>query len=319
MRNLTVAQAIENRKANARGRKYPAHDDERIEDGIVLPVLRPSFAIRPDDRIFTVGSCFARNIEQRLEGYDVPTRRFDLPKGEVAGRAVSVLNEYNAGTMAQRITYAAQGRTFDDRAVIAEGDGYGDLLLAGGKPVAFERLMERRAQVDELYALLPRSQVLIVTLGLVEAWYDLESELYINRAPGPAAFRDPEQSKRYELRILDVDDVVSLLQPALEAALGAGLGKIVLTVSPVPLQTTFDDRDVLVANGYSKAVLRAAADKLAERIDALDYFPSYEMVTVTANNPYDDDNVHVRNDVVARVIRHMLEHYLDTGEIASAA
>ena len=51
--------------------------------------------------------------------------------------------------------------------------------------------------------------------------------------------------------------------------------KIVLTVYPVPFSDTFSGQDVIVANTYSKSVLRCVAQDLTELYDHVDYFPSY--------------------------------------------
>ena len=50
-------------------------------------------------------------------------------------------------------------------------------------------------------------------------------------------------------------------------------------VSPVPLTATATGRHALVATTHSKSVLRAAAGQLADELDHVDYFPSYEIVT----------------------------------------
>lgn len=49
-------------------RKYPNQDDARIKDGLVFPGLQPSFTLRRGSKVFTIGSCFARNIEEALDG-----------------------------------------------------------------------------------------------------------------------------------------------------------------------------------------------------------------------------------------------------------
>jgi hypothetical protein len=47
------------------------------------------------------------------------------------------------------------------------------------------------------------------------------------------------------------------------------------TVSPVPLYLTFSGEDIIVANTYSKSVLRAACDAVENSREHVDYFPSY--------------------------------------------
>lgn len=171
-------------------------------------------------------------------------------------------------------------------------------------------MLERRKRIEAVYRGLPGADLMIITLGLTETWFDTETGQYLNRAPGPeymrAATRGPS---RFELRILNVQDCFDLLAPAFDAAFSAGLKNVMLTVSPVPLQRSFSTHDAVIANTTSKSTLRVTADLLCQEFPQMDYFPSYEMVTTLLGNPFGDDNVHVRNDVVERVTRYMVEAY----------
>lgn len=305
---VALSDAMAVRRKNNAGSRYPGSDAARFNDGMLFPNLTPTFRIG-DGRIFTVGSCFARNIEAMLIGRDVPTARFSLPEGEIAANVGNrILNEYNPGTMAQRIGNAATGGSFGSGALLETKGKYADLLLSGGVDLPLDRILERRGEIDTLYRNLVTSEVLIVTLGLVEAWYDRESQLYINRMPQGAA-RRPEVADRFELRVLDANTAYNLMAGALQKALGAGLKQVLLTVSPVPLQTTFTAQDVVMANSYSKATLRTVAARLEADFSEIDYFPSYEMVTSFAGNPFIEDNVHVRPEIVKRVTGYMMHNY----------
>lgn len=308
---VSMDQAMKNRRANAAGSRYPGIDAERYADGLIYPALNPTFMIDGSSKIFTIGSCFARNIEAQLKGRNVPTSHFNLPEGEILHNLGNrILNEYNPGTMAQRIRYAAEKKSFGEMALTEEKpDLFGDLLLSGGVPLPKARVLERRGEIDALYQHLVSSDVLIVTLGLVEAWYDKVNKLYLNRMPGPAVVRDKVLSQQYELHVIDPDTAFTLMADALDTAFSAGLKNVLLTVSPVPLQTTFTHQDVVIANSYSKSVLRTVAARLDAAFPQLDYFPSYEMVISYSNNPFIEDNVHVKPDVVARVTGHMMSKY----------
>jgi hypothetical protein len=86
---------------------------------------------------------------------------------------------------------------------------------------------------------------------------------------------------------------------------------VILTVSPVPLAATFTGRDVLVANMYSKSVLRAVAEEIRARFDFVDYFPSYESVMLSPRaTTWEEDGVHVADAAVAVNVRRMVEAYL---------
>jgi GSCFA family len=98
-----------------------------------------------------------------------------------------------------------------------------------------------------------------------------------------------------------------MMQSAFEAVTRGGT-KIILTVSPVPLQATFTASDCIVANEVSKSALRVAAEQLAKH-PSVDYFPSYEIVRSGGLPSYYRDFVHVKGPVVDRVTRYMLEAY----------
>ncbi len=85
--------------------------------------------------------------------------------------------------------------------------------------------------------------------------------------------------------------------------------KVILTVSPVPIQTTFSDVDCVVANEFSKAVLRVCAERLSRQMKNVDYFPSYEMARVAGLTAYCEDNVHVLDSVVSTITRNMIDVY----------
>ncbi len=71
----------------------------------------------------------------------------------------------------------------------------------------------------------------------------------------------------------DLSSVVSLIKKHNPTA------KILLTVSPVGLVATAEQRNVVISSSLSKARLRVAADEIVNSHDDVDYFPSYEIIT----------------------------------------
>jgi hypothetical protein len=302
-RLLTAGEAVDNATSERRRSRYPHGRDARVGRRGVTPAIEPKFQFEPGATIFTIGSCFARNIEDHLAGYDVPTLRFSVPPAEWPSRPNCVLNEYNAGTIAQRIERAFSGAEAAPETVLQVEGGFRDLLLPTHIPVTWERAFERRAEIDALYAELPEADVVVVTLGLVEAWIDTTTGTYITTAPPRP--RSPEG--RFELQVMDVDTASPLLEQAIGLMTSRGIN-VIVTVSPVPLYTTFSGEDAIVANTFSKAVLRVCASRLA-RDPHVDYFPAYEMVLWEGRKAYEDDNIHVRDEAVERVTRALLAAY----------
>lgn len=295
-----------------KARRYPGRDDARYDDHLLFPAVTPSFALTRDSTVFTIGSCFARNVEEALvaRGLSVPTARFAAPEAEAPGRPNRILNQYNPGTMVQCVRSAAGAGSGQAGLYPAAGGQVTDCLLAtGSRPVSEPRAMERRAQIDRLYAEgLAQADCVVITLGLVEAWYDRTHDIYLNEAPPPATLRKPGTG--LEFRRMGVPECHARIAELIDALRADRPRNIVLTVSPVPLQVTFAGGDATTANAYSKSVLRVVADMIVSDYPDTDYFPSYEMVTTAGFRAYGEDNVHVRPVVVDRVVSHMLSHYL---------
>lgn len=292
---------------------HPGQSDPRFRDGGLFPHLYPKFQLTREDRIFTMGSCFARHIEDALHQhrFQLPVRAFTLPDGEMPYPAPHLLNEYNAGTISQRLGVLTGTFRFADESGIEDtSDGAIDLFLhVASRPVSRERLMSRRGEIDALYAQLPDCDCLVLTLGLVEAWYDLAFGCYLNRAP---SFRTTRREPgRFQFRRFDVADVVDQLRPAIHSLLDGRLSKVLLTVSPVPMEVSFMPGDIVVNNAYSKSTLRAACEILSRNEPCIDYYPSYEIVTsFGAEQGFSEDGVHPKMEVVERVISHLAQHYL---------
>jgi hypothetical protein len=95
--------------------------------------------------------------------------------------------------------------------------------------------------------------------------------------------------------------------------------KMILTVSPVPLIATYEDRHVLVSTTLSKSVLRTAADELARKIPLVDYFPSYEIITgnYTYGKYFESDLRSINPDGVQHVMRLFFSHYVERSTLSS--
>lgn len=168
-------------------------------------------------------------------------------------------------------------------------------------------LAQRRAIID-VHKRAAQADVIILTLGLVEAWFDKQTLSYLNIPPWGQFGSD-----RFELRVTDYTENRKSLQQLIEllrAACKPDL-KVILTVSPVPLKETFSGQDIVVANAYSKSVLRAVAQDIALENPNTDYFPSYEMVTLAAPDAaWRVDRRHVRRDFVRLIVSSFLSSYV---------
>lgn len=296
-------------------------DSDDYRDGGVFPPFTPKFQIQKGETIFTIGSCFARNIEAVLTsyGFAVPVADYTCLPGELPYAGPHLLNEYNAGTIMQRIEAACGVFHYDDTMGIEEvPGGFIDLFLhIHAAPTTKERLIARRGEIDDLYRKLVAADVVIITMGLVECWFDRLHGCYLNRAPSKKLVQ--REPGRFEFHYMDLDDVYRRMTRALQALESRGQKRVVLTVSPVPIEATFMPQGAVISNGYAKAVLRACAGMITSASPSVDYYPSYEIVTSFGSAAFKDDNVHVREAVVAQVTHYMVQNYAAWAEGAGDA
>jgi GSCFA family len=277
---------------------------QRFTADLMSIVAVPKFELSVGDRFFCIGSCFVRNIELELIYRDIPvlSKRIICPREEFGHRPTGMVTKYTTASMLNELQWILQPPPAE-KVLIATRGGWVDFQLHTVIPVPIKRAIERRRYLTEDYfARLRQTDVLIITLGYVETWLDVSTGLYLNMAPSPVEVR------RYPGRfLLERTDVATNLKHLVQireivTALSPGC-RIVITVSPVPMNATFSGEDVVVANMYSKATLRSAAQAFAEAFSDVEYFPSYELVMLSRREAaFKDDWIHVRDECVERVV-----------------
>ncbi|HMN70581.1 MAG TPA: GSCFA domain-containing protein [Rhodoblastus sp.] len=304
-----------------------ADDPDNRFAPLAAPHYSSSFTLEPGQKIITIGSCFARNIEQELaaRGFDIPMQSFVVDKREWARDPGEILNNYVPGAVAPQIRWAFGLETYDlaTHAIeVAPGRYIDPYLAPASRPIPAQEILARRASLDALYRQLATSHAVIITLGYVEAWFDHASGYYVNSPPPLAVLKSAPE--RFELHVLDYDRVRASLVELFDLLddVCPPDYRVILTVSPAPLHLTFTDDDIAVANTYSKSLLRAAAGEICARRGNIDYFPSYESVVLSPRDvAYGADQIHVTPAIVRFNIDRMLQRYLavDDGGGAKAA
>lgn len=314
---LEGAAALENLQKNVRRSSWPDGRKPQTRLGGVAE-LSPSssFTFEPGAKIITIGSCFAREIEKHLDsiGFELPMLKINVPPEErVTQTPNDVLNKYSVHSMENEIRWAFEGLPHpEDKLFLEAGPGlWVDPHLGYNlPPTTFDRVSARRADVMAAMRELATSDVVIITLGLAESWFDLEADLYLNGIPPVEARR--RYPNRFALDVLSYGEILASLERihSLVRKYGAAHTKILITTSPVPFKATFTGDDALMANCYSKSVQRAACEEFVRSHDMTDYFPSYEIVTLTdRSRAYTRDNIHVERDVVGFIMDTVLYSY----------
>jgi tetratricopeptide (TPR) repeat protein len=298
-------------------------------EGEVYPEVQPSFRLRAGDVVFTIGSCFARNIEANLAalGCRVPMLDLTLPPEEFDGQANAAMNKFHPPAFRQAMEWTARIHDRDGKVAWTDceplafdlgGGRWLDLDMAIMAPVTQARFVERRQGIYDIFRQAFTADCLMMTPGVIEAWLDLKTGLYLFGAPwGRELLATPD---RWRFEVLSFQRCLEDLLAAIDVVRARNPEvKVLVTTSPVPLGRTFSGRDIGVANSHSKAVLRAVCDAVLLEREGIDYFPSYEMATLSDPDiVWKSDRLHVAQGFVAKIVGHMLDHYIEGVEAAAA-
>ncbi|MDG3042059.1 GSCFA domain-containing protein [Roseicyclus marinus] len=299
-----------------------------------LPDLyRPRFALTPETRVFTAGSCFAQHVGGALKraGLSVidtePALRGMPPEtAKRFGYGVYAARFGNIYTVRQfRQLIEEMLGLFSPALPIWERDGrFWDALRPGIEPeglTSAEQVVEMRTQhLIALARAVQEAEVMVFTLGLTEAWEHRETGTVYPTAPGTiAGDYDPDLFVFRNHGVAEILEDFTALERML-TEINPGL-QWILTVSPVPLAATASGDHVLAATMRSKSVLRVVCDLLYESSAAIDYFPSYELVMSPAHpaGAFASDLRSVRPEVVDGIMELFLKaHGLTAEPIPSA-
>lgn len=307
--------AVEIMKKNVNS-TWPARGSEqnRVEP-FALPGFEPSFSIEPGEKIFTIGSCFARNVENALidRGFEIPSRDALRADPEFAAIGPNILNNYGVPSIYNEVMWGLGLKEFvqEENFFPMGEDKYVDIHLNQSlRPASLRTVATRRAAIRQAYSRIRECKVVVITLGLTECWYDTRTGMYVNTPPRRKLIRDfPD---RFELHVLKLSETMEFLTKTIEAIRTHGRPdvRVIVTVSPVPLTATHRSVDVMVANMYSKSVLRVAAEEVVAAYDFVDYFPSFESVLISQRDRvWEDDLVHIKKPVIDLNVSRMIARY----------
>jgi hypothetical protein len=327
-KGISYKQAVVSRKANP-NKNYctygtdgkPANDEhsarDRLASGKNVEVYStPKFKINKGEKVYTIGSCFARNVEVLLKqhGFNLPVFSEEIDQDIYQSKPHfphTALNKYNPHSMALEILRALGEFEPKDEGLLSFGENkWFDPQMSFTKLTNEKLVRETRNKLNNIINQIITSDVLVLTLGLTETWFDSETGIVFNNSISAVAPYLRNSLKLFNSR---PQEIYELLYYALSQLKKVNNNlKVVITVSPVPLTQTFLSHDVISANTYSKSSLRVAAQMLYEDLDFVDYYPSYEMVI---NSPrslsWQEDRIHVTSNVVNPVIKEFVERYCD--------
>ncbi|MFC3440788.1 GSCFA domain-containing protein [Sphingobium rhizovicinum] len=271
--------------------------------------------ISASDSIFTVGSCFAREVERSLnrKGFNALSLKGvgTIPASVDTG----YVNRYNTYSILNELRWAL-GTPFPEEGFFQLPNGrYIDLhshpVIPSG-PI--DQIRAYREGTIAYFRNMLSANVVTITLGLIEGWYDKKQENFINFAPifgrSDEGSRNLLNDDRFEFRVISYEENMRNVEQIYELLTQANpKANIIVTVSPVTLSATFTPRDVVVANCLSKSMLRTVAESwVARHPEKLQYFPSYEMATLSDRSVvYKEDGMHIQREFVDQIMSYFSE------------
>lgn len=288
----------------------------------VDPVTALPFRIARTDAVATAGSCFAQHLARHLSAAGFrPLVTERHPGGEAPDEGYGVFparfgNIYTTLQLRQLLDRAYGLMRPRARAWALPGGGFADpcrpRIQSGGfqSPEVLEQ--DRRRHLAAVRRMFETCDVFIFTLGLTEGWVSAEDGLAVPLHPGVLGVETPPGEWRFANA--GFAETLAALEEFLRGLRDVNPKvRVMLTVSPVALAATHEDRHVLVSTVASKSILRAVAEEACRRDPSIAYFPSYEIVTgpQARGRFFAEDLREVTPEGVAHVMEIFARHGLD--------
>ena len=229
-----------------------------------LDPSRPAdFMISLEDRVASAGSCFAQEVARvlRRAGCNFLATE-DVPPGGDETHANFSAQFGNVYTTRQLVQlFARASGTFSPALEAWQGpdgrwvDPFRPRMVPGGFDTAGDVVAARDRHLAAVARMFEELDVFIFTFGLTEGWRHCRDGAALPLAPGVAGGEwDPGEFAFVNARVSDmVEDMLRVVDQL--AAVNPG-ARVVLTVSPVPIVATLEDRHVLTSSTYTKSALR---------------------------------------------------------------
>ncbi|MHA7066685.1 GSCFA domain-containing protein [Azospirillum argentinense] len=289
------------------------------------PVVSTPFRIASTDAVATAGSCFAQHIARFLSrqgfNYMITETTPQNQDAEAEGFAMFTARYGNIYTVRQllQLFTRAYGLVIPNENTWKVNDcswvdPFRPRIRKTGWPSVAELEKDRKIHLSCVREMFESCDVFIFTLGLTECWTGAVDGMAYPLAPGAIYDCDDTKYKFTNMRtgemvvdLIEFIDKLRIVNPGV---------RIILTVSPVPLIATAEDRHVLVSNTYSKAALRVVAEEVSSMRPNVAYFPSYEIIAgqQAESRYYADDLRSVTDEGIAHVMSIFSRHYLSNAE-----
>jgi mannose/fructose/N-acetylgalactosamine-specific phosphotransferase system component IIB len=219
-----------------------------------IPIKPANISISHQDKMLSVGSCFADTMGLRLQTY-----KFDILTNPFG-------NIFNPISIFQLLSHK---NSVDDSNFVQQHDiWYNFQLHSEISDPCKQKLIAKINQIEENVAnYLTKSSYLILTLGT--AWvYQIKT----NQIIVANCHKVPAQN--FEKRLIQLTEIEAAFEVFYQylKAINPNL-QIIFTVSPVR-----HIKDTIELNSVSKSILRLFCHQMAEKHQNIHYFPAFELM-----------------------------------------
>lgn len=286
--------------------------------------------VKPESKIFCIGSCFAVELRKALrrreyqvhpEEESVEIEKYNEPP--FLGRGNKLLH-YSTYAIRQEFekAFGLWEQSPDDywhvcRTPKKQNTPY-EVYQDPYRRRVFSKTKEGVQKVTRDFdAIIKKgileSDIYIITLGLTEAWRKKDNGLYACTMAGYGGGGGIEETEfrvtTYEENYANVRAIIEMIRARFPER------KIIFSVSPVALGATYTGNDIFVANMESKSTLRTVAGQIVREFKdkGIYYFPSYEIFyylgMFTNRKIHREDLRHVDEKIIAYIVDRFLESF----------
>ena len=256
--------------------------------------------LKENYKISSIGTCFAEEVSTFLSRKD---NRYNYIKYEknIFNFSANWGRVYTVKNLRQIIDYSLNNTT----PILIEKfkDNFFDPLRehSVGSNISkktLEKLIYNHREISK--KVFKDSDLLIITLGQNEFWFDSNNNIAWGRTP-PLDFRNDQktfapQEYTFKQNFDDLNYIIEVLQSNNSKL------KIIFTVSPVLQYATFLGEDIITRSFKGKSILRSVISEIVEINKNCFYFPSYEMVMAENTSSFNADNRHVKRGKVNQIM-----------------
>ncbi len=276
-------------------------------DVCLPPVLPESKFITKDTKVCAMGSCFADEMGWwlRSKGVNVGDHGEVDDLQHLLYKWGTFFNPKNLSDCLDKVINDSWETKDEHFAFIEKEDTFYNLFMkVRGNSNDLKVVKSKLKEVEEYWKnWLEQSDVIIITLGLIEAWIDKGNgkawQAFVGNPLSRKSFDDLAQFKA-----LSFDECLTEVRKSIDLVNSFGKEKnIIITLSPIPLEFTFRDQDIITANRVSKSTLRVVADQICQDYENAYYFPSFEIVMdCVGPEAFKEDLRHIKPEVFSGLI-----------------